>query len=65
MTARPDRLLSAAEVCALLGGKIHRTTLWRQERKGEFPARVRMGRAIRWWESEILAHLQSLRRGMA
>ena len=47
------RLLRIAEVMQLVGLK--RTTLWKMEREGKFPARVRVGeRAVRWRESEVL-----------
>lgn len=49
---RDDRLLSWRQVQRIAG--ISRSTAWRLEREGGFPARVRVspGR-VGWWESEL------------
>jgi prophage regulatory protein len=51
---RHDRLLSWPEVKARVG--LSRTSVWRLEREGKFPKRVRIlpGR-VAWRESEIVA----------
>jgi prophage regulatory protein len=47
-----DRLLRLPEVMRVTG--MRRVTIWRNERAGKFPRRVRLGiRAIGWRESEI------------
>jgi predicted DNA-binding transcriptional regulator AlpA len=47
-----DRLLNAAEVAEILGGKVTRKTVVRRWRKWQLPAH-RVGRELRWWESDV------------
>jgi predicted DNA-binding transcriptional regulator AlpA len=48
----PDRILRSKEVQDMTG--LSRTTLWRLERKGEFPARVTLGQnSIGWRFNEV------------
>lgn len=43
---------------------LSRTTIWRLERDGKFPARVRLcSTSVGWYEDEILAWLNTLPRG--
>jgi len=51
-------ILSAKEVTKKTG--LSRTTIWRLERKGEFPLRVALSnRRVGWKEDEIIKWLQS------
>ncbi len=44
---------------------LSRTTLWRLERSGRFPERVRLGpNSVGWVESEVLAWIDARPRGM-
>ena len=48
----PDRIIRAKEVQQITG--LSRTTLWRMERKGEFPDRVSLGvGSVGWKLSEV------------
>jgi len=48
----PERIIRIKEVVELTG--LSRTTLWRMERKGEFPARVSLGvGSVGWRFSEV------------
>lgn len=50
--AIPDRILRTKDVQDMTG--LSRTTIWRMERKGEFPARVPLGAgSIGWRFSEV------------
>jgi prophage regulatory protein len=52
----PERLLREREVEKLVG--VSRQTLWRMERDGDFPKRVRVGKnGVRWKASEVNAWL--------
>jgi prophage regulatory protein len=56
-------ILRTAAVTRLTG--LSRTTLWRLERQGEFPSRVRLGlNSIGWREEEIARWINSRPRGM-
>lgn len=47
-----DRILRTSEVLAMTG--LGRTTLWRMERRGEFPARRKItGNTVGWLASEV------------
>jgi len=47
-----ERILRIKEVVDLTG--LSRTTIWRKERAGEFPARVRLGEnSVGWRVSEV------------
>ncbi len=53
-----DRILRVADVCRRVG--LARTTLWRREREGKFPARRRLGpQGVGWLESEVIVWIQS------
>ena len=48
----PERILRIQEVIEMTG--LSRTTIWRMERKGEFPARVQLGvSSVGWRFSEV------------
>ena len=56
-----DRIVRSQEVGRLTG--LGRTTLWRREREGTFPARVRLTTgAVGWRLSEVMRWLQDLDR---
>ncbi len=45
---------------------LSRTTLWRLERRGDFPKRLRLGpNATGWIESEVQQWIESRPRGMS
>lgn len=49
----PERIVRAKELHELTG--LSRTTIWRMERKGEFPSRVPLsGNSVGWRYSEIM-----------
>lgn len=48
----PERILRIKEVTELTG--ISRTTIWRMERNGKFPARVQLGVGSVGWKSSSL-----------
>mgnify|MGYP001233721065 CR=1 FL=1 len=53
----PDRILRKPEVQYMIG--LSDPTIWRLERGGKFPHRIRLGgNAVGWFESEIKAWLQ-------
>jgi predicted DNA-binding transcriptional regulator AlpA len=55
-------ILRTAEVARLTG--LSRTTLWRLERRGEFPSRVRLGQnSVGWREEEIEQWIDARPRG--
>lgn len=57
-------ILRTAAVIRLTG--LSRTTLWRLERQGAFPSRVRLGvNSVGWREEEIARWINSRPRGMA
>ena len=57
-------ILRTADVTRLTG--LSRTTLWRLERAGAFPTRVRLGaNSVGWVEEEIRQWLELRPRGMA
>jgi predicted DNA-binding transcriptional regulator AlpA len=52
----PERILRIQEVIEITG--LSRTTIWRMERKGEFPARVQLGiGSVGWRLTEIKSWL--------
>ncbi len=53
-----DPLLSQAEVCELMN--ISPATLYRMRRGGEGPAWVKLGGAIRYRHSSVLAYLEAV-----
>jgi prophage regulatory protein len=53
-----DRIMPAAEVARATG--LSRTTIWRMERDGKFPARRQVhGHRVGWLESEVDAWIQA------
>lgn len=53
-----DRILKAPEVIEMTG--LSRTTIWRMEKTGQFPARVSLGvGSVGWRESEVKIWLSS------
>ena len=57
-------ILRTAEVIRLI--RLSRTTLWRLERNGTFPTRIRLGaNSVGWLEEEVLAWIDDRPRGMA
>jgi prophage regulatory protein len=56
-------ILRTADVVRLTG--LSRTTLWRLERKGIFPSRIRLGlNSVGWREGEVRDWIDSRPRGM-
>jgi predicted DNA-binding transcriptional regulator AlpA len=56
-------ILRTADVVRRTG--LSRTTLWRLERQGEFPARVRLGlNSVGWREDEIAQWIDARPRAM-
>jgi prophage regulatory protein len=52
--AEPDRFLRVPDVVKLTG--LHRSSLWRLERAGDFPKRVRLtSNTVAWRASEVAA----------
>jgi prophage regulatory protein len=57
------QILREKEVIEVVG--LSRTSIWRKERLGAFPRRVKLGaggRAIGWLRSDVEAWLQELKR---
>ena len=62
--ADSPRMLRFADVIARTG--LSRTTLWRLERVGAFPKRIRLGaNSVGWIEEEVDDWINSRPRGMA
>jgi prophage regulatory protein len=58
------QVLKIAEVSEMVG--LSRTTIWRRERDGDFPQRLRLGgRRIGWNAGEVVAWLEARPRGLA
>ena len=59
---RSRRVVRLPEVLEITG--LSRTTIWRRERDGSFPAPIRLGgehtRAVGWWEHDIYDWIDSL-----
>jgi prophage regulatory protein len=58
-----QQILREKEVIKVVG--LSRTSIWRKERLGTFPRRVKLGaggRAIGWLRSDVEAWLQELKR---
>jgi prophage regulatory protein len=56
-------ILRVSEVARRVG--LSRTTIWRRERSGDFPLRIRLGgRSVGWLDSEVEEWLESRPRGM-
>jgi prophage regulatory protein len=57
-TSGPDRIIRSKEVLKITG--VTRTTIWRWEEQGKFPARVNLGvGSVGWRLSEIEAWINS------
>jgi predicted DNA-binding transcriptional regulator AlpA len=57
-------ILRTTDVIRLTG--LSRTTLWRFERNGRFPARLRLGpNSVGWLDNEVLHWIEARPRGMA
>jgi len=57
---KQDRLLSTKQVQECV--QASRVSIWRWEKEGKFPKHIKIGRIIRWRESEIqqwIAHLKT------
>ncbi len=52
-----DRLIRAEDLASLLSLSVRQT--WRLDRAGKLPAPIRIGRAVRWRESEIRAWIEA------
>jgi len=58
LQSNPDRIIRTTEVQKMTG--LSRTSIWREERKGEFPSRVSLSAgSVGWRLSEIEAWIQS------
>jgi len=58
-----QQILREKELIKIVG--LSRTSIWRKERLGTFPRRVKLGaggRAIGWLRSDVEAWLQELKR---
>lgn len=56
-------IIRSKELQRLIG--LSRTTIWRMERKGLFPSRIRLGpNTVGWIEDEIAEWLSARPRGM-
>jgi prophage regulatory protein len=53
-----ERIIRKTEILNMLG--LSDSTVWRMERAGKFPKRIRIGKSCGWFESEILAYLADL-----
>lgn len=57
-SGQTDRILREKMVIQLTG--LSRSTIWREERKGNFPKRRQLSsRAVGWLESEILTWMET------
>lgn len=57
-------VLRTTDVTRLTG--LSRTTIWREERAGHFPPRIRLGaNSVGWLEDEVLGWIAARPRGMA
>lgn len=53
-----DRLLNVKQVQALVPAS--RVSIWRWEKEGRFPKRIKLGSATRWRESDIQKWISEL-----
>lgn len=53
-----DRLLNVKQVQALV--PTSRVSIWRWEKEGRFPKRIKLGSATRWRESDIQKWISEL-----
>lgn len=53
-----NRLLSFHQVQPRV--QLSRVTIWRWEKEGKFPKHIKLGRSIRWRESDIQAWIDGL-----
>lgn len=62
--SNPGRILRTRDVCVLTG--LSRITVWRLERAGQFPKRLKLSsQAIGWRQDEVLEWIESRARGAA
>jgi len=54
---RGDRLLTVDELAALC--KVPKATCYKWRQTGEGPKGMRLGKHLRYWESDVMAWLQS------
>lgn len=55
-----DYIIRQAEACNITG--LSKTTIWRMEKKGDFPKRIKLGsNSIGWLKSEIYQWIDSRR----
>ena len=60
---QPRRIIRKVEVCRRTG--YSDTTIWRAERRGEFPARVQLSEhSVGWYEDEIERWVRDRIRGV-
>ena len=53
MNAPQNPVLLDLAALRRLGVKLHRVTLWRLEKKGQFPKRLKIGATIYWRADQI------------
>lgn len=58
-TENQDRLLNAKQVQALVSAS--RVSIWRWEKSGKFPKRIKLGGVTRWRESDIQKWISGLK----
>ena len=57
------QVLNTTQVSEMVG--LSRTTIWRREREGDFPQRIRLGgRRVGWDADEVIAWLKSRPKGL-
>ena len=54
----PETLLTYHDLSVRL--QLDRTTIWKMVNRRELPQPIKLGRAVRWRETEIDAHLAAL-----
>lgn len=53
-----NRLLTLNQIQPTV--QLSRVTIWRWEKEGKFPKHIKLGRSIRWRESDIQAWIDGL-----
>lgn len=53
-----NRLLTLTQIVPKV--QLSRVTIWRWEKEGKFPKHIKLGRSIRWRESDIQAWINNL-----
>lgn len=55
-----DSIIRQSEACNITG--LSKTTIWRMEKKGDFPKRIQLGsNSVGWLKSEIFEWIDSRR----